>query len=405
LSRLRRDSCAESSRSTFGGVAVCAVFLATNGCGLVLDTHFDDLRKRPASPTVAVEAGSHSTDGSHASRHAEPPARPPTSKHPGDIELVVAGIAKNFGDLDPTSYSAIGYDLDHTCTGEGQGASCIEPAWAIDDHRDGVDGIDNALGQFSYELTLDIGKGTEFTALAVALAAKGRQVSIVRVTGYNGEPDDDHVQVEHLVGTSLMSASGDAGTPPTDGTARWRIASSSLLADGHGHYDVNRGAYVDDEAYVAGSLLVYHLPEVLLYAPNPGEPQHATNLVVTGRLARNDAGAWEVHDTITSARIPLNASFALFEGYEDPTNPGHGICMSSPLYRLLKARLCAHADISSQGDAVGRPCDALSSGTLGDAYPVLLGDVEDIPVRPRRCAPDDDPIRDTCDTLLDGDSG
>jgi hypothetical protein len=44
-------------------------------------------------------------------------------------------------------YEDIGFDLDNTCTGEGQGNSCAEPPWASASHMDGMYGVDDAWGR------------------------------------------------------------------------------------------------------------------------------------------------------------------------------------------------------------------------------------------------------------------
>src|SRR5215831_6964154 len=86
----------------------------------------------------------------HECRHALPPGRPDVSPAvPGALDLIFASRNTDFGDSGEAGatpkWQTFGYDLDDTCTGEGQGDSCAEPTWAMIDHPDGIDGRDNAI--------------------------------------------------------------------------------------------------------------------------------------------------------------------------------------------------------------------------------------------------------------------
>lgn len=49
---------------------------------------------------------------------------------------------------------------------------------------------------------------------------------MIRISGYNGEPDDAEVRVTVL---NAVGVNGDGGTPRDDGTDVWTIDSDSLL--------------------------------------------------------------------------------------------------------------------------------------------------------------------------------
>jgi len=193
---------------------------------------------------------------SSSCKHATPPPPPAITNAGGDLDIVVAPYSIALGDgndalLHPL-WKSIGYDLDHTCTGEGvEGPSCVVPSWAVQ-VADGFDGRDNALGSFvNYLAAASPGSGTEDELLRMKT---GRGIQLVRIRNYNGQADDDQVEVDVYVSYGLT----DAPPPKNDGTDRWVVASDWLRAGADGQPNIDLPKYFDDKAYVTNGMMVSH---------------------------------------------------------------------------------------------------------------------------------------------------
>ena len=164
--------------------------------------------------------------------HRVPPSRPSVKGSGGTLDLVFAVSYAYYGtgqssvdDAGKPAYLGYGFDLDNTCTGEGQGPSCLEPSWADADHTDGDQGIDNALGQ-AVAMELPVGQDGPTTETVAN--------QIIRVRGYSGEADDDEVDVAVYVGFGLAPRDGGGTGLLWDGKDRWMILPELLapLEDG-----------------------------------------------------------------------------------------------------------------------------------------------------------------------------
>src|ERR1700687_340870 len=87
---------------------------------------FDGLRLAPSEAGAAVDLDVGA--GAEAScAHRVPPARPNVTARGGTLDLVFAMYMIDFGygldDAGLPRYKSLGFDLDLTCTGEGQGPS------------------------------------------------------------------------------------------------------------------------------------------------------------------------------------------------------------------------------------------------------------------------------------------
>src|SRR5260221_3664281 len=122
-------------------ITVAGHALTCAACARLLG--FDDVRL--ASP-----------DAGASCHHRAPPPRPKVSSGSGaalDLVFVLNTIdtGNTFDNRKKARYPGLGFDLDLACTGEGQaGTSCVEPKSATANHDDGIDGVDNALGQLVF---------------------------------------------------------------------------------------------------------------------------------------------------------------------------------------------------------------------------------------------------------------
>lgn len=363
-------------------IVAAGVVGASDGCGMVLGADFDNLALAPGPETCA---------------HALVPPMPDGGTQGRSIpDFVIASRPPDGGPADtpdgPPAYKLIGYDMDHVCTGEGQGPSCDEPTWANADHTDGPDGRDNAAGQLFYEL-----QSEGQTIAGTAFEGSPAWVPLLRVRGYDGEPDDPQVDVSYYVGSELANAdAANGGLPRFDGTDIWNVDASELQPDPMGHYDLDHSLLHDPQAYVSGGILVSHLSTALLFSPHQ-EPGKTVDAWTIGRLVQNTAGQWEIRDGLTSCRLPLDQIFPGLSGFDDPIDPMHGpLCLGSASYAALKPQICALADISAAGNDPSLPCDAISSAESFSGSPAQLNGIRIRQPLPRRCPPARDPANDKC---------
>ncbi len=374
--------------------AVPIAIMALQGC-----TAMKSGSDRARSTIAAIDAGVDVL-GAPACGHRSPPSRPHVTGSGGSIDVVFAVSHASYGyalssvdDAGRPAYLGFGFDLDNACTGEGQGPSCIEPAWASADHTDGVDGIDNAAGQ---AVALEVPLGFDQASTTEAMANQ-----IIRVRGYSGEPDDDQVDVTLYAGFGLAPRE-DGGTGLLwDGHDPWMILPDTLAPledDGAPGYDLDQPLFHDENAYVSQGVLVARLPEALWPTgldAAPSSLQRVAQLVLAGNLVRVGE-QWELQHIMTGLRDPVKTVLAI--GARTAPQGGQPICQSASQYLMIKRRMCSFVDIASGPDSPTSPCDAMSGGSLLEAKQAVLGGIgpkaEGLPAV---CAPGVDPDNDSCD--------
>jgi hypothetical protein len=373
-----------SYRSSHGLIAAFTAATSAACTGLL---GFDDVRLAPRDSAAAVCA------------HRVPPARPAVAGRGGTLDLVFAASALDLGDnVDQAGaprYRSLGFDLDTTCTGEGEGPSCIEPPWANSTYyADGVEGIDNAIGELNYQAAWP-------KSVPVPSDMTRRHDTLLRIRGYSGDADDDQVEVSAYVGLDVAPRD----VPLWDGGDRWRIHRGTLvpLGDG-GTPTVDRPKVRDDGAYVSNYVLVARFPEMALDLGADTAPDYLgryEQVVVTARLVQVEPGKWELHEGISSGRRKLNDVLMEWSLGSSATSPGQPICNFPSEYDVLKRGVCSFLDIASGPDSPASPCDALSGAAGFEAKQALLGDVGGEPQAPPPCDPHIHPDTDSCEIGAD----
>ena len=333
-------------------------------------------------------------------KHRKPPPRPSVVAVGGTLDFVVAVHTAQFGvfatnDAGTQSNESIGFDLDDTCTGQGQGTSCIEPRWATASHTDAMDGVDNASADGPANLS-------PLTAVSTVAAGTAADV-LFRVRSYSGDADDDQVDVSLYITGGLAPRADGSRDLRWDGSDSWAIMPDSLAQPGDGGASsLDRPRFDDSAAYVSDSVLVARFTDIVwpsyyLIAQQP-PPLHAVSeFVMAGNLQLGDHG-WQLHHLMTGSRLPLSSLLPDAARLPDQRSAGTPMFCQSPTgYASLKRQLCPYADISSTPGAVDAPCDAISAGSLLDADPALLGGVG-APAGTLEACAGADPQTDTCDT-------
>jgi hypothetical protein len=357
-------------------------------------------RRVPLLAMAAVGTGCTPFKSDPPCSHRAPPPRPTVTQEVSSLPDLVFAIRQSENalrdDAGQRSYGEVGFDLDDTCTGEGQGPSCAEPSWATASHKDGVDGIDNAWGQISPE-SVHVDGSTP--------------TMLFRVGSYSGQPDDDQVEVSLYAGFGLAPR-GDAGDGGGDllwdGHDQWKIMPEMLVPSASP--SVEQPLYRDSQAYVSAGTLVAHFPKALwspmLWVPsNPAGPNTlvpASGVVLAG-LLDNVGGQWMLKDAVVDMRIRMNDGLTF--AAQSPSGPAAGdtLCQNPVAYYGALQAFCAAVDIASvPGLPSSAPCDALSTAALFQASPALLGEV--LPPSQAvalKCAPGIHPATDDCEPPQD----
>jgi hypothetical protein len=331
--------------------------------------------------------------------HALPPDKPAVTGAGGDLELVFAVRQLMFGQGTDAGDSAIGYDIDKTCTCQGEKHSCLEPSWAPGEHCDGPEGRDNAAGAMLSELSgmLPNSFGESMWNKDIEEGAKS---VIIRIQGYNGQPDDDEVVLTWYMAVKYWDQHKDADGgnmhPVWDGTDEWPVRHTSLQAqpapDGGVTYDVDHPKHQDTKAYVSGGRVVGMLPKGAFQA-DPSMQIVFTDPYLTAKVVNNGT-LWELKDGVIAGVWMLTD---IFEQFGFMSVQGMPVCTNSIFYPGVKGMVCKYADIYHARGTPTTPCDSLSIGLSFAGLQAKLGAVYVVTGESKLCTADVDPVNDTCD--------
>lgn len=322
------------------------------GCSYYDSSLLDPHKDAGGASGASGSAGAATEAGTCA--HASPPGKPSVTNAGGTEDLIFVLDWLKLADRD------LGYDLDKTCSCQGEGNSCQEAKWASADHCDGSEGRDNATGSLIQEgASLVPGFGdTEWnTGLK-----QGSWSVIFRVRNYNGLADDDQVELSWYVpeGFDKLQEEFDAGIPDGglvteagaliprwDGTDAWPYAADSVE-----NGDRDRPKWFDANAYVSGGVLVGLMPL--------GELQASGSLklvvkdaFVTARLVR-EAGVWRMKEGMLAGVWLLED---IFKQLGQMSMAGTHLCTNAIAYPMIKGMICKYADIYRSRGTPSSQCD------------------------------------------------
>jgi hypothetical protein len=358
-------------RLTFSlSVVVLAV-----GCREILG----DFQVRGRDASVEPSDGGRDATDAKATNVANPPDAacvgatypgPPTvAGSGGDITFNVSLVTEDWGDLTlpdgGPSNVTLGRNLDGLCSG-ATSTACSQPASAMTDfHADGPSGIDNAAGQAAAYF------GGGITALDQQSERLGTRAYVVRVSGYNGEMNDDNVTVAWYAATAHRVSDagvdeGDAGAAPANPRV-WHplndYTSDSL--DVAPRYET-RLAYVTNGTLVASFLQ--------LAVGGPPSVSKLSKATVTATVELGDAGSYVLHDVLLTGRWAVGdvlnlmlTALARFDNANCADAP-----QVQPKLAYLTQYICNRVDVSSAGDDLSNTCDSLSLGVKFGSMPAEL---------------------------------
>lgn len=353
------------ARNVFALAQLGLAAIGTSGC-IVYD---------PSLVEGDMDAGPTSEDvgpfdaGPVGSR--QPPPRPSTPDDGVDVGEAAFGLRMVVLDQGD-GWREIGYDLDNRATfAPTYDSECVPPGTPRPP-SDGDDGIDNVFGASLYPLVELTVPGLERTAREAQESGFG--LPVIRVTGWNGTPNDSRIRTVITTSVFTTSANGaSADTPPVVeivGPRDIRIGGapapapawdqedwSWVRSDSYVGGDLSRPIISDDNAYVRDGVMVTRLPsgvDILFPAMDTGVLVRLTDAIATGVLDEDGnlgtvtvAGRWSIVDLLN-------------------TSENVGICRGTAQYNILEGQLNRIADLRRQppepDDPTDLPCDALSLG-------------------------------------------
>lgn len=383
-----------STRNIF--IATPIAFSTLWGCGLVLDD-FTKITPPPAPPETCPPQSY--------------PPQPSTESEPGDKQFVVAVKTVDLGEAAPAD-NPVGLNLDQVCTacatadgGTSDGgaedpaaiSSCIFPSWATKKQCDDINGIDNAVAKLFKTLGEFVSVDGITSSYYNDEADKGAWSILIRVSGYNGTPNDKNIVVELLTTPGLYKAAsgaggggGAGGSSPEikanwDGTDEWPVPVDILknsngvspgLDEPNGGGPGYQSVYIDKNAYVADGILVATIPTADIDLAGSGAGQFLIRLYagsLVGQIVDPDGTGtkFELKDTVISGRWKTSDFFNRL-GSVKVSN--YTFCRDDLItYGTFKKNLCSYVDIASTLGGPTISCDSVSFAMRMQGFPAKVG--------------------------------
>lgn len=324
--------------------------------------------------------GSGGTSGCVTAGVPDPPA---VADDGGDIDFVTALRTINLDEK--ASDVTLGLDLDGLCTCEANAPPSCTPL--VELVCDGPGGIDNAVG-ILFAGVYDLSSGAITSGQISAAANKGQWTNLMRVRGYNGEPDDAKVEV-----MLYMTQGVSAGMPEPlwDGNDAWPVDDTSLASAP----DLDSAMIQSDDAYVSGGVLVARIANERIRIRSTFMKMDLDLVDVTVRAnLEGSAAGYKLTDGVVAGRWPLTSAFPNLASIRYIGD--QKLCTGDSDYVAVKLTICGNADLRQDG--ASGACDMLSFGATFTADPAKLGGVVPAPGPPAEpCDPSEDPSTDSCE--------
>lgn len=379
---------------------------STLGCESVIGADFGSARLRPKTST---EAG---VEGGSACQLAVPPSRPTLAPSTDAVEFTIVVRSVDIGDVSAdagaTTVAPRGYDMDGVCTTSQRSTSCAPRPWVGSVTLDGPGGRDNAVGQLLVEQQKIFGLrvlGSDITNEALTRGVDP-PIGVLRIRGFSGFSEDDHVEVDWFVATTL-AATTDGGTataqpPAFDTTDRWPVFADTVANGSAATAGATVSHYRDANAFVSLRRLVAHFDQGEI--PMRGVFFAVTNVSLTGDLQRDPVtGVWALENGVVEARGSTDVLMSLIPEIASKVF-GVSICTDDQSnYPRIKRYVCSSADLPEViGSPTSAPCTGSSVGMSIVTAPASLGNLVPRPPRASPCSPATDPRQDTCAVPVGG---
>ena len=327
-----------------------------------------------AGCSVVTSYDGYVADGPAAKRF---PSRPPSATGKSTPDLYGA-----MSKLEFFAEQQLGYDLDNLCTTDDLTSRPCTNAKAAN-QADPERCIDNSAGLILGGLYPDSANARLLDSIR-----HGRNGLLLRVSGWDGTPNDSSVQVA-LFNVVGLEGDEEGGSPATfKGADRFIVERESIDNE-----EEVIPKFTSPSAYVADGVLVAPLDlfRFRIEVPNAqgtavvvAIPLYVATLV--GKVQREGATGLRMTRAQLVGRLPVAEVFKQISGI--------GICRNSPNFAGTRERACAALDITlDPGARRNVACDALSFAMQFDIGPAQRGGIASSPGVPSVCG--DEPI-ETC---------
>lgn len=379
--------------------------------------------------------GNAAGSGPKVCEHTTWPSKPARAD-PGDEHVDIVG-ALTFFDLgepykDPSDGHTVparvqGYDLDNTCTTNpdlqdptlNQGSSCITQGWVqTPTIGDLPGGRDNGLRYIVYNIgQIYNGFGTLPYIENIKL---GRVSLLLSIKNYNGQRNDDHVDLAVLTTGSFTQDGANGGVPAGpdgggvapkfDGTDVWPIASDSFYDS-----DPNKPRLTSRDAWVTNGVMVGALGDLDFRLRIGVSPVKLVDLRIqfletffTAKISKDERGLWVLKEGQIASRWRVDDLLAQVKYFPNPLTGGP-LCMNREnAYGIPHNFICAAADIYSGPPSPSAPCNAVSVGIGFEGVQAKMGNVFPLLDLGTPCPDKYDTAHDSCSHPYidpDGDAG
>jgi hypothetical protein len=336
-----------------------------------------------------------------------PPADNPVGTHPpivAALRLLDFGIA-----VDGGRPAIPGFNLDLTCSVDVSTSSCQTKLLPVTFEAHAKDKNDAGLDNAAFTLIEYISRLSEiFTPTGFnAGIAEGRYGGVIRVDDWNGQPNDESVQVEFFPAIGFVHRDAGLPGPRLDPDDVW-ILDRRYQVGGV----LEASTIRSDRAYINDNRLVARFKVIPLSILVDQDPKlfeiRLSDAVVTARVVPSGdgglaaalengvlGGRWRTSDFLGEVRTIFVKDG---NGLVDTTlcDPVQGAQL---IYGAVKSTICDGRDIRSDSqDNAGLPCDAISAAARIETYTVkTLGTFGPPPDGGIRCVDAAIPLGDDCD--------
>lgn len=337
--------------------------------------------KRPPKDGVGFWSGPGDR-GCFSARTPRPTDRPSPKgdKDVGPIVLAIQsmrlGSMNERGEVDPEAWKKLGFDLDGRCTGSDScpgtdsPPSCVPPIDQIPIPLDGELCRDNTFGRLEHTATIipETAKkyGLSDDAFNCALCV-GAYNFVIRISGYNGEPDDDRVRVDLYPSPGLEAilpwdcATGEWHDHPCwTSNLPWTIQDDGVQ-EKRGGPNLPDAKIFDDNAYVREGYVVMTIPDgANFWFPGynglvTAFPLRVQKGLVTGKISLGSDKVWRISDGMIGGRVK---AADVVQGFRLI-----GFCEQDSNYKLMKDFVGNNQDVLADGRTdPAATCDAMSFG-------------------------------------------
>jgi hypothetical protein len=400
-------------------IAIASAILPL-GCRQLLSSdsyHFDGIEGPDSGVDATVDDhanGPEASDGdANACKLSVPPERHLFTEAPGAVELVFVMRTIDLGDVPGMDgvpgFRKLGYDLDGRCTAGGDPPTCNN-ALRSGPVRDGIQGVDDSLGEMISSVKETFGQEIITSKLVNDDVDRGAlpPTSILRIRGYDGLQDDNHVDVDWLF--PVLAASGDGGDagvalpPAWDGKDSWDVQPSTFMQPASPDGTIVGGAVLQrssSDAWVTNYRLVAKFPEGI-----PFRFWHFTAGLWGAGIAADIfpntvTGKFELRKGVVTGRASMHDVFALVPIMTKQLPAGFVVCTDSPVYPSIRDWMCAYPDLTSAQAGPSMPkCDLLSVAMGFETVTTSIGSTVDEAPPPKLCPPETDPAVQACDFMM-----